>query len=185
MAEGAQDIRPGQEVGVIHLRPGGEIAQRHLHQDHGLLPLDGRLLHELLAGSGEEVEGELRHGPEGAPLDEDGLLVEHVGGLDHFPRRGEHRRVGQPLLDQLQAHEPVVHAVEGGAGEPDHVHVDALARELVHERADQRLGFPDAEVGAVDQVDAQHTERLLLARRRPILEIDGTMTSDGASSGRA
>jgi len=109
--------------------------------------------------SREKIERELRHGPEGAALDEDGLLIQHVGGLDHFARRGEHCRVGQPLLHQLQAHEPVVHAVEGGTRELDHVHVDApRARELIHERADEGLRLRMTVVRAVDQIDAQHAE---------------------------
>lgn len=151
--------------------PDGEGAQRHLHQDHRLLPLDRRLLEELRPRPLEQIEGELRDGAEAAALDQDGLLVEHLRGLDDLPGGGEHRRVGQPLLDQLQAHEPVVHPVERRARELDHVHVDPLARELVHERADQRRGLPVAEVGAVDQVDAQHAERLLLARGRRVLQV--------------
>ena len=81
-------------------------------EHHRLLPLDGRLLEELRARAVEHVEGELGHGPEAAALDEDRLLVEHLGRLHDLAGGGEHRGVGQALLDELQAHEAVVDAVE-------------------------------------------------------------------------
>src|SRR6266849_4465596 len=85
----------------------------------------------------DQVEGEPGDGPEAAALDHDGLLVEHLGGLDHVSRRREHGGIREALLDELQAHEAVVHPGESRPGELDHVHVEALARELVHERPDE------------------------------------------------
>ena len=48
--------------------------------------------------------------------------------------------VGQPLLHELQAHQPVVHAGERRPGELDHVHFHAVPGQVVHQRADERLG---------------------------------------------
>ncbi len=84
------------------------MAQRHLHEHDRLLPLDGRFLDELRARPGQDVESEIGARPEAAPLDEDGLLVEHLRRLHDLARGREHGRFRQLLLDELQAHQPVV-----------------------------------------------------------------------------
>ena len=71
--------------------------------------------------------------------------------MHHLARRGEHRRVGQLLLHELQAHQAVVHAAKRGPGEADHVDLDARASHPVEERTDERLGLAVMEVGAVDE----------------------------------
>ena len=92
------------------------------------------------------------------------MLVEHLGGLHHLARRGEHRRIGEPLLDKLQAHETVVHLAEGRAGELDHVDLDAFAGEVVHQRADQGRDLAVMRGRSVDEVDSEDPQGLLLAR---------------------
>src|SRR4029450_696093 len=97
---------------------------------------------------------------------------------------GEHGGVGEVLLHELQAHEPIVHVVEGGAGELDHVHFEAIARQLVHEGADERLGLRVRVMGAVDQVDPDPTAGASCWRVAVVsLRFTWTITSEGASPG--
>ena len=70
-----------------------------------------------------------------------GLLVEHIRGLDDFAVGREHGGIGEAVLHQLQAHQAIVHVLEGRAGELDHVHFDALAGQVVEQRRDERLGI--------------------------------------------
>ncbi len=97
--------------------------------------------------------------------------MKHFRRLHDFTAGREHGRISQAALHELQAHEPVVDARKGRAGELDHVDLDALARQLVQERGDQvRRVLPPVN-GAVDQVDAEHTQRLLLARGRRVAQV--------------
>ena len=109
-----------------------------------------------------------RDGTEAPPLDQDGRVVEQLGRLHRLAVGGEQRRIGQPLLDELEAHQPVVERVEGEAGKLDHVHFHAVAGQLVHERADEGLGPRVIVEGAVDQIHPEHPQRLLLARVLPV-----------------
>ena len=146
--------------------------ERHQHEDDGLLGRRARLAHEARPRALHQVEGEPGDGAEAATLDHDGLLVEHLGGLHHVPRRREHGRVRETLLDELQAHEAVVHPDEGRPGELDHVHVEALARQLVQERTNEPGGIGMAKECAVDQVDAEDAERLLLGHGGAVVQGD-------------
>ena len=104
----------------------------------------------------------MRDGPETAALDEDGALVEFLGRLNNLSIGAEHGSAPQPLRDELQAHEAVVHLGESRTAETDHVDLDAFGREVVEQAADEffRLGM-QAEC-AVDQIDADDAERFLL-----------------------
>ena len=75
--------------------------------------------------------------------------MENVRRLHHVSARFEHGRVGQPLLDELESHEPVVDVRKARTREPDHVDLDAAARKIVHQRADQDRGILPGEEGGV------------------------------------
>ena len=83
---------------------------------------------ELLAGGVEHVDVDVRDGAERAALHQDRPLVEDLGGLEDLAGRREHRRVAEPELDELQAHQAVVDRPELGPGEVDHVDLDPLGR---------------------------------------------------------
>ena len=98
-----------------------------------LLALDERLLHELRRRAVEHVDVHVRHGPEAAPLDEDRLLVQHLGRLEDLAVLPEHDRVRQPELDEEERHQPVVDVLERRAREAEHVDLDPVAAEVVAE----------------------------------------------------
>jgi hypothetical protein len=72
------------------------------------------------------------------------------------------------LFNELQGHEPVVHAGEDGAGKFNHVHFDALAGQAVKQRTDEFLRFDVLVKYGVDEVHADDADGFLLARRFPI-----------------
>jgi len=112
----------------------------------------------------EEIHRQPGGGTEASSLHEDRALVEHLGGLHHLACRGEHRRIRQPLLDELQAHETVVHLAESRAGEHDHIDLDALAGEIVHQRADQGGDLAVMRGRSIDEFASEDPQCLLLAR---------------------
>ena len=89
--------------------------QRHLGEDDRLRAAHLRLLEELLARPLEQIERELGDGPEAAALDQDRLLVEHLRRLHDLAAAVNMAASVKPVLDELQAHEPVVDAGEGRA----------------------------------------------------------------------
>src|SRR5439155_16771913 len=72
--------------------------------------------------------------------------------------------VAQAALDELEAHQPIVHTRECGTGKLDHVDLDALARQVVDQRRCQITGPRVLKYGGVEQVHAENPHRLLLMR---------------------
>ena len=54
--------------------------------------------------------------------------------MHDLPIRTEQGRVGEAVTYQMQAHQPVVDIGEVGTIEPDHVDLNPLRRQVVHER---------------------------------------------------
>ena len=69
-----------------------------------------------------------------------------------------------PELHQLQGHEPVVHTAELDPAKLDHVDLDPAGGQSVQQALDQRFGLVVEEERAVEQVDADDADRLLLQR---------------------
>jgi len=161
-------------VHVDRSRSGGrhQVAHRDLHhRDHGAA-LDVGLARELRQCALHHVDVDVRHRTEAATLDQDRLLVEHLGRLQDCPVGGEHRRPGESELHQLQAHDAIVDVPELDAGELDHVDLDALGRQAVEQRLHEELGLVVEEAGAVDQVDADDPERFLLRLLLAVEHVD-------------
>ena len=123
---------------------------------------DLRLLEETGLGRVEDVLGRVRQRPEAAAFDEHRLLVEQFVRAHDLAVGGEQRRVGKPLLDELERHEPVIDVMEIRARELDDVHLDALDREPVEQRADELFRALVQIKRAMDEVDADDAQRLLL-----------------------
>ena len=120
-------------------RSGGEqVVHRDLHQHDEILSFDVGLLHELGTGAVEHVDVDVGEGPEAAAFDQDRFLGKHLCGLHHFALSGKHGGIGEPIGNQLEAHEPVIQIAESRAGKLDHVHLDAFldrfAEEYNHRR---------------------------------------------------
>ena len=129
----------------------------------------GRVLRELGLGRGEHVEVHVRRRPEAAPLDQDRLLAQHLARLQHLAVGAEHRHAAQPQLDELERHQPVVHAAELDAAELDHVDLDPADGQPVQQALDQPLRLVVLEERAVQQVHPDDAERLLL---QPGLDVE-------------
>ena len=107
--------------------------------------------------------------PEAAPLDQDRLLAQHLARLQHLAVGAEHRHAAQPQLDELERHQPVVHAAELDAAELDHVDLDPADGQPVQQALDQPLRLVMLEERAVQQVHPDDAERLLL---QPGLDVE-------------
>ena len=91
-----------------------------------------------------------------------GLRCSTSDGCKDLALGVEHGRLRQAELHQLQAHQAVVDVAELDARELDHVDLDALGGQVVEQRFDQLLGLVVHEERAVEQVDADDAQRLLL-----------------------
>ena len=70
----------------------------------------------------------------------------------------------KPELHELQGHEPVVDAAELDAPEADHVDLDPVGVQAIEQALDEDLGLVMLEERAVQKVDADDPEGLLLQR---------------------
>ena len=113
-----------------------------------------------------------RRRPEAAALDEDRLLAQHLARLQHRAVRAEHRRPAQAELHQLERHQPVVDPAELDAAELDHVDLDAAGGQASSRLSISRSGSWCWKNAAVQQVDADDAERLLLERRPRVEHAD-------------
>ena len=120
------------------------------------------MLGELIERPIQQVDRELCRGPEAAPLDENGFVVQDLRWLHDLAMCGEHRGIGEPTLHQHQAHSPVIDVRKRRACQFDHVDLDTLAREVVHQRGDQADWVVTSEQGTIKEIDAEHAERFLL-----------------------
>jgi len=93
----------------------------------GFCPTTPGSSRKLFSCAVQQVKRQLGGRAETAALDQDRPLVKDFRWLYDVSVRGEHRGIGQAKLDQLEAHEPVVHAREGRARELDHVDLNLLA----------------------------------------------------------
>ncbi len=77
--------------------------------------IGARLLTEVAFRTIENVEIDVGDRPEAAALDQNGLLVEDLGGLQDLAVGGEHGSPGHAEFDQPKAHDPIVYVLEGRA----------------------------------------------------------------------
>lgn len=100
--------------------------------------------------------------PAPAPLHENRSFVKHLRRLHDLPVRSEHRGVGKAALDQLKAHQAIVHSRERGAGELDHIDLNPLTGQVVHQVGNQVWWALTEEKRSMNQIDTQHAEGFLL-----------------------
>ena len=168
LAAGGQHVGPGQKIAQVDVavRSARRSACRlciviSISDTTGSL-CDSGLARELFVRRAKHVDVDVRHRAEAAALDQDRLLVEHFGGLQHFARGRKHRRAAQAQLHQPQAHHAVVDVAERDARELDHVDFDAPRGEVVEQRLDELVGLVIEEERAVEQVHADDAQRFLL-----------------------
>ena len=113
----------------------------------------------------QHVQVDHRGGAEAASLDEHCFLAEDLARLEHFLVGAEHGDPAQPELDQLQCHQPVVDTAELDAAEPDEIDLYSVGAQSVEQALDQLLGLMVLEERAVQEVDSDDAEGLLLQRR--------------------
>ena len=109
--------------------------------------------------------------------------MEDFGWLHDLSVGEEHGYVGMAHLDELQAHQAIVHAFEDGAGELDEVDLDAAAIEAVHEALHQGGGVVEQGIGAIDEVDADESDGFLLAGGEGVEHFDVDEDFGGLGAG--
>ena len=114
------------------------------------------------AGQIQDVEGCFRHGTKAATLDQHRLSVQSFRWLQDLALRGEHRRAGQALLDQVEAGEAVVDLREARARESEQVDLDAVSAQIVQQRFRHQVRVVLQITGTVKEVHAENADRLLL-----------------------
>ncbi len=142
-----------------------QLAQGHFEHDDRRIILQRFVGDELFAPAFEHIEHRVGERTETAALKQHGFFPKQFAGNYRFTVGGEHRGFGEPLLDELQRHEPVVHAGERRAGKFDHVHFNARAGKVVEQRADEFRRVGGLIKCAVNQVHADDAKRFLLAQR--------------------
>ncbi len=176
LAKRAQGIGAVEKVLLMDGVARGQLAQGHFHQDDRGFAFHVRFAHEEVKRAFLHVEGRFRHRKKAAALDQDGLVIKDLGPLHRFALGGEHRRLGQALLHQLQRHQPVVHLGEGGARETDHIHFHPLPGQIVQQRSNQRHRLLVVVERAVEQIHAYSAQGFLLANaflvQRPHVDED-------------
>ena len=167
-ADVAEQVHARKEIPGIERPRGQQVVHGYLHEDDDALALDRGLLDELRRGTVQHVDVHMGDRAEAAALDQDRLLVEDLRGLQDGAVGSEHHRVGQAELHQVKRHEAIVHLLEGGAAELQHVDLDAVRAQVVEKGLDQLLGVRPVVEGAVDDVDADDAQGLLLEHVLPV-----------------
>ena len=103
-----------------------------------------------------------RYRPKTSALNDNSLLIEDFRRLDHFAFGAEQHRVGELVLHELEAHDPVIDLGEERSGEVNHVNFDATLSQTVGQGPDKAIWILGQIEGAIEQIDANNTERLLL-----------------------
>ncbi len=116
---------------------------------------------KLGAGALDHVHVSESERAKAAALEEDRFLAQEIFGEGDAAGADEDG-VSQAAFHQCHSHEAVVHGGEGRAGELEHIHLDALGGQIVHERFDDDLGALVVVESGVDEVDADDAESFLL-----------------------
>ena len=126
-AQRAERVHAVEKIPVINGVADLQLAQRHLEHDDGRFVLAAHLSRdELFLRAFQHVEHRVGERTETAAFEQHRFFVKQFAGDDGLAVGGEHGGFGEPLLDELQRHQTVVHAGESRAGKFDHVHLDAL-----------------------------------------------------------
>ncbi len=132
-----QHVGALQEIRVVDRVAGGQVPQGHFHQHHRGFALQFRFGHKPFVGAFQHVERGMGERIETAALHQNRFFVEHLGPLHRLSFGGEHGRLGQVLLHQLQRHQAVVQPGKRRSVKADHVHFHAFPRQVVQQRTNQ------------------------------------------------
>src|SRR6185436_20956781 len=160
--ECAKDIDAIEKIFVVNSRSGDEVAQSHFHENDHRLTLNAGFLDELGLGAIQHIECCPRDRSKTSALNDDGLFVEHLGGLDDLSIGGEHGGVGKPEFHQLKAHQAIVYVRESGTRKLDHVDFNPLHGERIEQRRDKLNGIIKIILRRVGQIHPHNAECFLL-----------------------
>lgn len=183
--EGAEHIHAVKEIAEIEGAGAQQILHGDFHEDFGFFAVEAFFFQKHFAGAFEEVIGENRQGTEAAAFHEEGFFVEDVGGLDGVAPAAEDGGLGESLRDELEAHDAIVHLNEFRAGELRHIDFDAGGGEVVEKRANESFRAVAEVEGAVDEIDADGAEGILLLDilRIQHADVDNDLAERGAWGG--
>ena len=99
---------------------------------------------------------------EAATFDQDGFLVEDFGWLKDLALGAKHGGTTESELDEFQADEAIVDGPEFDAFEFNDIDFDSTHSQFVEEAFNELFGLMMKKEGAVEEVDANDSEGLLL-----------------------
>src|SRR6266480_4074254 len=108
-----------------------QIAHGQFHERKDGLVRHRGVFFKLLQGGFQHVEVDVCDGTKTAALNQHGLVMQHVGRLQHFAVRAKHGGATQPNLHELKRHDAVVHVAEFDSAELEHVDLDATCGEVI------------------------------------------------------
>src|SRR5439155_15028389 len=135
-----EDVRAREEIATVYLRAASQqIAHGQFHERQDRFVLYRGVLFKLRQGAFQHVEVDVGDRTKTAPLDQHGLVMQHVGRLQHLTVRPEHGGTAQSQLHELQRHDAVVDVAEFDSAELEHVDLDATCGEVVEQGLDEFL----------------------------------------------
>src|SRR5207248_6141302 len=135
-----EDVRACKEIAPIYLRAAGQqIAHGQFHKSEDRLVRDRGVFFKLREGAFHHIEVDIRDRTKTATLDQHGLVMQHVGRLQHLAVRAEHGGAAQSHLHELERHDAIVHVAKFDSAELEHVDLDATCGEVVEQRFDEFL----------------------------------------------
>src|SRR5207249_7803162 len=133
-----EDVRACQEIATVYLRAAGQqIAHGQFHEGEDGLVRHRGVFFKFRQGAFQHVEVDVRDRTKTAALDQHGLVMQHVGRLEHLAVRAEHGCAAQSQLYELERHDTVVHVAKFDAAELEHVDLEATCGEVIEQRLDE------------------------------------------------
>src|SRR5205823_1156803 len=139
-AAGCEDLGACEEISAVYFRAAcQQIAHRQFHKREDGLVRHCGVFFKLRQSALQHIEVDVGDRTKTAALDENGLVMQHVGRLQHLAVRAEHGGAAQPHLHELERHDAVVHVAKLDSAELEHVDLDATRGEIIKQRFDEFL----------------------------------------------
>jgi len=166
---------------VVEFAARQQVVHGDFQQHYHVLAAVFFLLQKLRAGGIEHVYIDVRDRPERPALHQDGLLIKNFRRLQHMAVGRIHHRVGQPMLDEVEADGAIFDVQKVRPVELDHVHLDARDAEVVRQRDKEILDIEVLDERTINQVNADDAQGVLLRDGRlvPHAHVDDDVAGRG------
>ena len=172
-AESLQAVRTVKEVEVIDIAPTEEVVHRDFTDvDAVSARFFVDLREESFADAVHDLHVETADRVKAPTHDDDGALIEDIGGLSDFAVGEEHGGFREAGLHQLESEEAVIDHGEAVAFKAENIDFHASGVNVVHERLDEFDEAVSLMIDSVQDVDAQDTQIPHLGVVRGFIEDD-------------